>query len=107
MGLVDKLRVIRWRAAGHFGRPLPEAFVRPLRGAGALEIGGPSVVFTRDGLLPVYPALAAVDGVQWAASTAWHSLDREHGYRPERERRGELHLIDGVDLPELDDESYD
>jgi hypothetical protein len=72
MGVAAKLRELRWRAAGHYSRPLPEAFVAPLRGATALEVGGPSHVFSGAGLLPVYDACAAVDGVQFAAETIWH-----------------------------------
>jgi SAM-dependent methyltransferase len=107
MGLAEKLLELRWRAAGHFSRPLPSEFSEPLQRARALEIGGPSAVFGADGLLPVYPVLASIDGVQWAAETMWHELDPERGYRPEGTRRGELHLTDDLDLAGMDDGSYD
>jgi SAM-dependent methyltransferase len=106
MGLTEKLVELRWRAAGHHRR-LPDSFARPLRGARALEIGGPSAVFRAGGLLPVYPVLASVDGVQWAAETMWHRLESEQGYRPEGDRRGELHVLDGIDLEPLAEGSYD
>jgi SAM-dependent methyltransferase len=107
MGLTDKLRELRWRAAGHYSRPLPSVFVAPLAQARALEVGGPSALFGAGGLLPAYPVLASIDGVQWAEDTAWHSLDADDGYRPEGERRGRLHVTDGVDLDPLADASYD
>jgi SAM-dependent methyltransferase len=107
VGVREKLIELRWRAAGHYARPLPDAFIEPLRGADALEIGGPSAVFGADGLLPVYPALADVDGVQWAAETTWHNLDPAGGYCPEGDRRGELRLVDDIDLSEIDDARYD
>ncbi|MEA2313547.1 MAG: hypothetical protein QOI03_239 [Solirubrobacteraceae bacterium] len=107
MGLTEKLTELRWRAAGHYRRPLPDVFVRELRGAHGLEVGGPSAVFGEGGLLPVYRSLASLDGVQWAASTSWHSLDDAQGYRPQGERSGELHLIDGVDLAPLQSGAYD
>jgi SAM-dependent methyltransferase len=106
MGVREKLVELRWRAAGHY-RPLPAAFADPLVGAAALEIGGPSSVFARSGLLSVYPRLASVDGVQWSADTVWHSLDTAEGYRPEGARRGDLHVIESVDLDSLADERYD
>jgi SAM-dependent methyltransferase len=106
MSVVDKLRELRWRAAGHYSRPLPERFSRPLQGSEGLEIGGPSHVFSAGGLLPVYPLLAAVDGVQWQARTAWHALEESEGYAPEGTRRGALHLLDGVDLAGIADERY-
>lgn len=107
MGVREKLVELRWRAAGHYSRRLPGAFVDSLRGAEALEIGGPSAVFGATGLLPVYPVLAEIDGVQWSAQTAWHTLDAQRGYCPEGVRRGELHLIDDVDLPDIADSAYD
>jgi SAM-dependent methyltransferase len=107
MGVADKLRGLRWRAAGHSTRPLPSLFSEPLRGARGLEIGGPSAVFCTGGLLPVYPLMSSIDGVQWAAHTTWHELDKKQGYLPENIRRGELHLLDGVALDALGEGSYD
>ena len=107
MGLSEKLTELRWRAAGHYTRPLPQAFREPLRGARGLEIGGPSAVFGASGLLPVYPMLDSLDGVQWATHTVWHELDHEHGYRPDGDRTGELHVLDGADLAGLPDSTYD
>ena len=70
MGVVEKLTELRWRAAGHYTRPLSGRFTEPLTGAEALEVGGPSALFREDGLLPVYPPLRSIDGVQWSAQTA-------------------------------------
>ncbi|HEY3866342.1 MAG TPA: methyltransferase domain-containing protein [Solirubrobacteraceae bacterium] len=107
MGLSEKLLQFRWRAAGHYRRPLPDVFLRAFSGAHGLEIGGPSMLFSSAGLLPLYPILSSVDGVQWAAETMWHTLDQEQGYSPDGTRRGELHLIDGVDLDTVPGGSYD
>jgi SAM-dependent methyltransferase len=107
MGVAEKLRELRWRAAGHYTRLLPAELGEPLRGARGLEIGGPSAVFGASGLLAVYPLLAAIDGVQWSADTAWHHLDRAQGYCPDGVRRGELHIVDDVALAAFPDRSYD
>jgi SAM-dependent methyltransferase len=104
--MAEKLRELRWRAAGHY-RPLDSEYTAPLTGLRGLEIGGPSALFGGDGLLPVYPLLASVDGVQWSSETLWHKLDREQGYAPDGKRRGELHLIDDIDLGAIADEAYD
>jgi SAM-dependent methyltransferase len=106
MGAFEKLIELRWRAAGHM-RALPESFWRPLDGAKGLEIGGPSALFRGEGLLPVYPRLGSIDGVQWAADTLWHKLDSESGYAPDGSVRGELHVIDSIDLDPLATGSYD
>jgi SAM-dependent methyltransferase len=107
MGAFEKLIELRWRAAGHM-RVLPLQFQQPLEGARGLEIGGPSALFGASGLLPVYPRLASIDGVQWAADTVWHQLGSASGYAPEDgEVRGELHVIDSIDLDPLASDSYD
>jgi SAM-dependent methyltransferase len=107
MGVSEKLIEVRWRLAGHRRRRLPASFMAPLEGVRALEIGGPSAVFRANGLLPIYPLLARVDGVQWAAETVWHSLDPGQGYRPDGDRAGELQLIDSIDLDPIAGGSYD
>ena len=107
MGVRAKLRELRWRAAGHYSRPLAGSFTEPLAGAEALEVGGPSALFREGGLLPVYPLASSIDGVQWRAQTAWHSLDAEDGYSPDGSRRGELRVLDDVELAELPSDSYD
>lgn len=106
MGVREKLSELRWRAAGHY-RPLRDDFTRPLRGLRGLEIGGPSVLFAAGGLIAVYPLLNSVDGVQWASETLWHKLDPDNGYAPDGGRRGELHVIDSIDLEPLSDDAYD
>jgi SAM-dependent methyltransferase len=107
MGVREKLKELRWRVAGHYRRELPSAFTKPLVGKRGLEIGGPSRLFCADGLLPVYPLVAGVDGVQWSAETLWHTLDRSEGYAPDGTRRGELHVIDSIDLDPLAEDTYD
>src|ERR1700730_11390561 len=42
-----------------------------LTGAVALEPGGPSALFDRGGLVPVYPRLASLDTLDYAAETLW------------------------------------
>jgi len=107
MGLPEKLAEWRWRAAGHYSRPVPQAFSEPLRGRRVLEVGGPSWTFSAAGLIPVYPLLDTVDGVQWATRTVWHDLDPEQGYRPEGVRVGELHVMEGSNLGTLPERTYD
>jgi len=108
MGVADKLRELRWRAAGHYSRPLPDAFVAPLRGATALEVGGPSHVFSSAGLVPVYDACASVDGVQFAAETIWHGEQAAGEYTPQPgPPTGAMHVTDGATLDGIPDGRYD
>lgn len=57
--LVDDHDVRLWRAA------------RTFRGATALEPGGPTWIFRRGGLIPVYPQLAALNTLDFASATIW------------------------------------
>jgi SAM-dependent methyltransferase len=104
-----KLRELRWRAAGHYGRPLDQSFIEPLRGAKGLEIGGPSALFRTGGLLPVYPELQDLDGVQAEqAHVLWHGELSEGSYDAgEPGLEGRLWLGEGGDLAFLDTDSYD
>ncbi len=48
-----------------------DAIAERLAGATALEPGGPSSLFERGGLVPVYPRLAALDVLDYAERTLW------------------------------------
>lgn len=106
--LRHRLRALRFRAAGHTRRPLPGAFLEPLRGALALELGGPSAVFAAGGLLPAYPVLERIDGVQFCAETVWHgTMDAGRYTLPDGTAKGTLWILDAGDLHEIADSSYD
>jgi SAM-dependent methyltransferase len=107
MGVTDRLRRLRWEAAGHYSRPLGIRFTDGLQGAKALEIGGPTASFTAGGLLPVYPLVASVDNVQWAADTVWHGEQGDGDYAPGGAVRGKVVIADDVGLPGVRDGSYD
>ena len=79
-----------------------------VRGAAALEIGGPSAAFTRRGLLPVYGELSSADNVNFAGATLWERDLRDGGaYTPEGRRLGTQYLREAGDLHGLPDERYD
>lgn len=109
MGLAMTLRELRWRLAGHYDRALDEAWTAPLRGTHALEIGGPSAVFRSGGLVPIYPELGKLDGVQVPAAHAlWHGeLSSDEYETGQPGLRGVLWLREGADLTPLADDSYD
>jgi SAM-dependent methyltransferase len=109
VGLTGKLRELRWRAAGHMTRPLGEEFIEPLRGATALEVGGPSAVFGPAGLLPLYATVARIDGVQFAADTVWHGRQDAGEYRPAGSAcaTGTLIIAEGGTLEGVQDDAYD
>jgi SAM-dependent methyltransferase len=108
MGVVGKAREWRWRLAGHYG-PLGADFTAPLRGAVALEVGGPSGVFQPGGVLPVYGVVGRLDSCQFSAETVWHGRQDAGAYRPAGAdgAEGTMFIVDGVTLAGLDDARYD
>jgi SAM-dependent methyltransferase len=109
MGLAMKMREVRWRLAGHYDRPLGDEWTAPLRGAHGLEVGGPSALFRAGGLFPIYPELAALDGVQVPGAHAlWHGdLSTAEFETGQPGLGGTLWLREGSDLEPLADDSYD
>jgi SAM-dependent methyltransferase len=82
---------------------------RAARGKVGLEIGGPSSFFSADGLLPLYPAVAALDNCNYSGSTVWEGTIREgltFQYAPDR-APGSQYIREATDLAGIADASYD
>jgi SAM-dependent methyltransferase len=64
----------------------------------ALEIGGPSSIFTRNRLIPIYPYLASLDACNFSARTLWSSTDEARIFGPllKRQFAAEATLLAGV-----------
>ena len=79
-----------------------------LMGTQGLEIGGPSAVFTRGGLVPVYPILAGLDNCDFGGDTLWHgSVANGSAYRYDDHQPAGTHFVrDGTDLSGIADGSY-
>jgi SAM-dependent methyltransferase len=77
------------------------ALAETLRGAVVLEPGGPSSLFGRRGLVPVYPRLAAVDTIDYAERTLWSAEAP-----PEIEPRQRV-IAEASHLEQIPDGTYD
>lgn len=74
----------------------------------ALEIGGPSRTFQQDGLFPVYPLLASVDGCNFSSSTVWEgAIKGGNTYKYEQQKTGHQYIAEASDLSQIDSGSYD
>jgi SAM-dependent methyltransferase len=107
MGVTGKLRELQTRRSRDLTRPLGEPFLAPLRGARALELGGPSAPFGSDGVLPAYALCASVDGLQYAEDTVWHGRQAAGRYAPEGRDLGAMHIADAGELAGLPKGAYD
>ena len=74
-----------------------------------LEIGGPSRVFNRGKILPVYPSAARIDNVNFASATAWESGLRDGGtfMIGSSKIEGRQYLREAVHLKDLPNTPYD
>lgn len=102
-----------WQAAGDRLAPARPAMRPAVRAATlnqvGLEVGGPSRLFGRRGILPLYPGAARIDNVNFATETAW-----EHGLQDGGEFRfdpgrppGRQWMREAVALTGLADGAYD
>lgn len=83
-------------------------YVDCVAGKRGLEIGGPSGVFGRGGLIPLYDSVGSLDNCNFASSTIWaqHSSGNTFHYSADRPP-GYQYVAEGVDLSEIHDSSYD
>jgi SAM-dependent methyltransferase len=102
------LTALSWRVV--FGQLSCRAELEAyLRGRTALEIGGPSAVFGRFGLLPVYQLAASVDNCNFARRTVWEgAVMAGLTFRFNRRRPlGRQYIAEAADLTFIPHSTYD
>ena len=74
-----------------------------------LEIGGPSKIFGKGNILPVYSRAARIDNVNFANATAWESgLCEEGNFNFDHDKPpGRQYLREATHLDGISDSSYD
>jgi len=78
------------------------------RGRHGLEIGGPSRIFSRAGLIPVYGMAAQVDGLNYSPETVWASrLGEDHPYCLGKAVLGRQFIREAADFPDIESSSFD
>jgi SAM-dependent methyltransferase len=110
-----RTRGVRFSVAGLVSRVRPPRLERlpdlisRVRGKQALEIGGPSDVFRDQQLMPVYSALASVDGCNFSTDTMWEGrIAAGQTYKFSDNRPpGKQHIGEAADLTGIPDAHYD
>lgn len=79
------------------------------RGSTGIEIGGPSPIFSRGGLIPVYPLAQQIDNVNFARATIWEGAITEGDsfrFHPSK-APGRQFIAEGADLRTIPADCYD
>jgi len=90
------------------GKTIPnhKLYIQRLMNKSGLEIGGPSTVFKR--ILPVYPCISSLDGVNFAHQTVWEgNISSGTSFAYYANKKGKQYITDATTLSQIADESYD
>jgi len=90
--------------------PRPRCYPRYLdfvKGKEGFEVGGPSAIFSQQGVVPVYPFARRVDNCNFASRTIWEGNIQEDEFRYGRHKLGRQFIREASDLYGIEDQSYD
>ncbi len=91
-------RITRKRCFGY------AAIKASLQGKSGLEFGGPSSIFSSNGLVPLYEIVDALDVCNFAGQTIWTTNGDHLRFGP---RLGRRHIAEASEASVFSDESYD
>jgi SAM-dependent methyltransferase len=88
---------------------LKNKYTRYFEGKQGLEIGGPSSIFRKDGILPFYESVAHLDNCNFCAETVWSEKFQEgKTFQFSKNKECGLQILCEVtDLNKIDSEKYD
>jgi len=72
-----------------------------------LEIGGPSGIFERYGIIPIYPVIKRLDGCNFAKKTVWEELKEGDNNFRYGNKTGYQYICEATDLSGISSETYD
>lgn len=80
-----------------------------LIGKSGIEIGGPSQVFSKRGIFPVYPIVGNLDNCNYCSNTVWGGAAGQGGsYRFDPiKSAGQQHIVEATDMTGLPSNAYD
>ena len=81
-------------------------FVQPFTNKETLEVGGPSAIFRKKGLLPIYSLAKSVDNVNFSFSTIWENkIEAGDSFKYDN-KTGKQFVLEASDLNTIRDNSY-
>lgn len=78
-------------------------------GKSGIEIGGPSPVFSKRGIFPVYPIVGNLDNCNFCSTTVWEGNINggETYFFDPKKPAGQQHIVEATAMPELSSKAYD
>jgi len=83
-----------------------DAYLPYLEGKSGIEIGGPSALFKRGSILPIYEKIGNLDNCDFSQSTVW-AKHSEGFIFDSKKAQGKILFCDGSNLADVRDGSYD
>ena len=110
-GVAGLLRATKSRMCGLLAKPARSflTFKNQFVGKCGIEVGGPSQVFSRRGIFPVYSLVGKLDNCNFSGATIWEGAIREgNTYRFDpRKPAGQQYVVEASDMKGLPSNAYD
>jgi len=85
-----------------------EIYFTNLSRKSGLEVGGPTRIFRKRSILPVYPIVADLDGCNFNRTTTWEGKIKEGmTYRYYKNKKGYQFICDAIELAAIQSKTYD
>lgn len=84
-----------------------KSLINIFKATSGLEIGGPSMAFSKKGFLPLYDDVGSLDGCNFSTNTVWEGKIKEGPYFKYGNRKGWQYIKDAVDLSGIENNKYD
>jgi SAM-dependent methyltransferase len=96
-----RIKLMRQGRLKNFGTYLPYVY-----GKGGLEIGGPSAIFKRGNVLPIYEQIGTLDNCDFSKSNVWANHTESFTFDPQK-ASGKTLFCEASALVDVSDSSYD
>jgi SAM-dependent methyltransferase len=107
--IMDLKNILEKKFRKYFPKRIPKYgfYIKKLKGLSGIEIGGPSLAFTKQGFLPIYQHIESLDGCNFSSNTIWEGqIESGRTYHFEN-KVGHQYILDGSALTEINNEQYD
>ncbi len=86
-----------------------DIYIKALNNKCGLEIGGPSSLFQRNNILPIYPHFKVLDGCNFSEKTIWEDrlIEGFNYFYDSSKPKGFQYILEAIDLSSIENGKYD